>query len=158
MTCSGVSSLEPAAANIATALLPALRRLAFTSASRLLSRSLLCTWVLAADLRALVAVALGHVLGVQRDLERVRALHELMEDGSLHFFPGISGHPVEVVLPGEEELLHVRVSRVGEGHEILELEQSAIFFIDSVLVVDGPQELPSSQPLLPARGLCATYS
>ena len=51
MACSDVSSLEPAAANIATPLLPALRRLAFTSASRLLSRSLFCTWVLAADLR-----------------------------------------------------------------------------------------------------------
>ena len=67
-----------------------------------------------------------------------------MEDGPLHFFPGVGGHPVEVVLPGEEELLHVRVPRVGEGHEVLELEESAIFFIDSVLVVDEPQELPSS--------------
>ena len=43
MTCSDVSSLEPAAASIATPLLLVLRRLAFTSASRLLSRSLFCT-------------------------------------------------------------------------------------------------------------------
>ena len=81
-----------------------------------------------------------------------------MGDGSLHFGSGVSGHPVEVVLLGEEELLHVCVSWGGESHEVLELEQSAIFFVDSVLVVDEPQELPPSQPLLPTCSLRATHT
>ena len=60
VTCSGVSSLEPAAASIATPLSLVLRRLAFTCASRrLLSRSLFCTCVLAAVLRVQSSSAAG---------------------------------------------------------------------------------------------------
>ena len=59
-------------------------------------------------------------------------------------------------MPGEEELLNVGVSWVGESHEVLEFKQAAILFVDGVLVVDGPQELSPSQPLLPTGSLRAS--